>query len=216
MNQTALDVSATAPLSSRAETALNQLLYSAHAFAAVAAPVSVSMILSSLCVVFINDGWNGKTSGGVGIPVIYEENAATSSDAELFSQALVNALAIVGVVIGATFLMVALYYFNCTKVLVGYLMASTALLLAMSTGLVVQTLLQVYQLPLDAISYAIIFYNFAVVGVISVFYSRGVPERLTGGYLICISVTMAWILLRYLPEWTCWVLLGGCFLPKFI
>jgi len=31
---------------------------------------------------------------------------------------------------------------------------------------------------------------------------------LTGGYLIIISVTMAWILLRFLPEWTCWALLA--------
>lgn len=209
MNQTALDVGGAfaLPLSDRAERAFHQLLYSAHAFAAMAVPVSVSMILSSLCVVFVNDGLNGKTSGGTGIPVVFEESASSSS-AELFSQALVNALVIVGVIVLATVAMVALYYFRCMRVLIGYLMATTALLLAVSTGLVVQTLLQVYRLPLDVVSYSLLFYNFAVVGVLAVFYQRGLPSQLTGGYLICISVTMAWILLRYLPEWTCWVLLA--------
>ncbi|KAH9258944.1 hypothetical protein BASA82_000300 [Batrachochytrium salamandrivorans] len=209
MNQTALDVgnAFALPLSDRAERAFHQLLYSAHAFAAMAVPVSISMILSSLCVVFVNDGLNGKTSGGTGIPVVFEESASSSS-AELFSQALVNALVIVGVIILATVMMVVLYYFKFMRVLIGYLMITTAMLLAVSTGLVVQTLLQVYQLPLDAVSYSLLFYNFAVVGVLAIFYQRGLPSQLTGGYLICISVTMAWILLRYLPEWTCWVLLA--------
>src|SRR3569623_1787641 len=116
MNQTALQVD-NESLSSRSDGALQQLLYSAHAFAAVAVPVSISMILASLAVVFVNDGLNGKTSGGVGIPVVFKETGAETNDAR-FANALVNALVIVAVVIAATFLMVFLYYFNFMKVLI--------------------------------------------------------------------------------------------------
>ena len=206
MNNTAIQVE-NESIASRAEEALQQLLYSAHAFSAVAVPVSISMILSSLAVVFINDGLNGQSSGGAGIPVVFEESSDDTSD-ERFVSALVNALAIIGAIIGATFLMVFLYYFKFMKLLIGWLVCSTALLLAFSTGLVVQTGMILAQVPFDAISYSFIFYNFAIVGVTAVFYQKGIPPIITGGYLIVISVTMAWILLRYLPEWTSWALLA--------
>lgn len=206
MNQTAIEVD-NESLSSRAEEALQQLLYSAHAFAAVVVPVSITMILTSLAVVFINNGGNGNSAGGNGIPVIFQESNSQNANTR-FADALVNALAIVGVIILVTFLMVLLYYFKFMKLLITWLVLTTSLLLAVSTGLLVQTGLQIWNIPFDAISYAFIFYNFAVVGVISVFYQKGIPFYVTGGYLIIISVTMAWILVKFLPEWTSWVLLG--------
>src|SRR6478735_4551351 len=126
--QTQLEVD-NEPLASRAEDALQQLLYSAHAFAAVAIPVSISIILASLAVVFINDGQNGKSGGGSGIPVVFEEKASDTNDDRIVS-ALVNALAIIGAIIGATFLMVLLYYYKFMRLLIGWLICSTALLLA--------------------------------------------------------------------------------------
>lgn len=188
-------------------TALNQILYSAHAFLAVVFPVSLSMIIAAILVVFVNDGYNGKTAGGVGIPVVFEETAGSAGE-ERFVGALVNALVIVGVIVGATFLLVFLYYFNFMKLLMGWLITSVALLLAFSVGLVAQTAFALWNAPVDAVSYAFVFYNFAVVGVIAVFYQKGLPALLTGGYLIVISVTMAWILIRFLPEWTAWALLA--------
>jgi len=204
---TALQVDDNESLASRADEALQQLLYSAHAFAAVAVPVSLSMILSGIAVVFINDGLNGRSTGGSGIPVLFEETG-TESNEERFVSALANALIYVGVIIGATFIMVFLYYFKFMRILIGWLVLTTSLLLAFSTGLVVQTGLALGNVPVDAITYAIVFYNFAIVGITAVFYQKGVSHYVTGGYLIAISVTMAWILTRYLPEWTSWVLLG--------
>jgi hypothetical protein len=92
---------APAAVSAENNEALTELLYSGDAFHAVGAPVALTMILSSLAVVFINDGQNGQSSGGVGIPVVYETTGSESSDVA-FTNALVNALAIVGAIIAAS------------------------------------------------------------------------------------------------------------------
>ena len=49
-------------------------------------------------------------------------------------------------------------------------------------------------------------FNFAVGGVVAVFWQKGVPRLVTQGYLVAVSVIMAWILTK-LPEWTSWALL---------
>jgi presenilin 1 len=67
----------------------------------------------------------------------------------------------------------------------------------------------VYQVPMDQITYWAFFYNYAIVGVLAIFYQKGLPRVLTQCYLVCVSVVMAWVLLRVLPEWTSWALLVG-------
>ena len=49
-------------------------------------------------------------------------------------------------------------------------------------------------------------YNFAAGGIVAVFWQKGVPRIITQGYLVTVSVIMAWILTK-LPEWTSWALL---------
>jgi presenilin 1 len=85
-------------------------------------------------------------------------------------------------------------------------MLSSAMLLGYSGGLLVATALQVGGVPWDWPSLIFVMWNFAIVGVISVFWQRGVPRVVTQGYLVCVSVIMAWILSK-LPEWTVWALL---------
>ena len=92
------------------------------------------------------------------------------------------------------------------KLMVGYLMFSSAMLLGYSGGLLVATALQVFGVPWDWPSLIFIMWNFAMVGVVSVFWQRGVPRVVTQGYLVCVSVVSAWILSK-LPEWTVWALL---------
>jgi presenilin 1 len=49
-------------------------------------------------------------------------------------------------------------------------------------------------------------WNFAIGGIVAVFWQSGVPRIVTQGYLVAVSVIMAWILTK-LPEWTSWALL---------
>ena len=49
-------------------------------------------------------------------------------------------------------------------------------------------------------------WNFAIGGAVAVFWQKGVPRLVTQGYLVAVSVILAWILTK-LPEWTSWALL---------
>jgi len=185
-------------------------LYSADAFSAVALPVTLVMVLSSVVVVWVVNPAISSSNGATGLPLVYDSQPGSSSQSSgaLIGESLVNALVIVGVIVAATFVMVALYYFQFMRVLLCWLMGSTALLLAFSTGLVVQTAMAQLELPADLLTYSFVFYNFAIGGVVAVFYQRGIPLVVTQGYLMAISVTMAWVLISFLPSWTAWALLA--------
>jgi hypothetical protein len=59
----------------------------------------------------------------------------------------------------------------------------------------------------DVGSYYILLFNFAVVGLLAVFYQKGIPHVINQGTLIAASVLMAWKLGAIFPEWTLWTLL---------
>jgi hypothetical protein len=66
--------------------------------------------------------------------------------------------------------------------------------------------LATWELPCDLITFYVVLYNFAVVGIIAIFYQNGIPTIVTQGYLVCTSVILAWNLSKF-DEWTCWALL---------
>jgi len=53
-------------------------------------------------------------------------------------------------------------------------------------------------------------YNFAVVGVIAIFYATGIPTYITQAYLICSSVIISWQLSHFdtISTWTLLIMLG--------
>jgi hypothetical protein len=81
-------------------------------------------------------------------------------------------------------------------------------LLALLGGLLWYTALVLWEIPFDAFTFFFILWNFAVVGVIAIFYQKGIPTIVTQGYLVCTSVILAWNLSKF-DEWTCWALLVG-------
>jgi len=190
-----------------AEETFRELMYSFHSFLAVFWPVALTMILTGLAVIYINDGTNGEGGDGLAtLPTVVDESS-TSGGGERATAALLNALLIVGIIAAATFVLVILYYFDCIRVLLAWLVLSTTLLLAFTTSYMVQVALFVYEVPFDSITFWIFFYNFAICGVLAIFYQKGIPMITTQGYLVCISVVMPWLLVRFLPEWTTWALL---------
>jgi hypothetical protein len=83
---------------------------------------------------------------------------------------------------------------------------SSAALLGLLGGVMLQTFLERYSIPCDTISFIFILFNFAIVGTISIFYGKGIPIIITQGYLILTSVILAWQLSHF-NEWTAWSLL---------
>lgn len=61
---------------------------------------------------------------------------------------------------------------RCMRCLLGYMAMSSAILLGVMGGAVWGSALEVFQLPCDAFTYYGLLWNFAVVGVVAIFYQK--------------------------------------------
>jgi presenilin 1 len=186
---------------------------SSHDFdhvAAIIRPVATCMVLASLAVAFVRDqSIDQALSSGLSTYLIFNQDSSSSSgksDGTLFGEGLVNAIVIVSVIAAATFLMGCCIYWRVTWLLALYIMFAMTMLLGYTGGVMLWTALVAYNVPMSYPTMVILMWNLAIVGVVSIFYQKGVPRGLTQWYLILVSCIMAWTLSKF-PEWTSWALL---------
>ncbi|KAF4144804.1 Presenilin [Phytophthora infestans] len=178
----------------------DDLMHGINSFWAIVFPVCVTMIVASLVVVnYRSDSIEASMSTYL---VYGDSGSSSSSGGSGIGESLVNALVIIGAIALLTFGMALLYKYNCMKFLSGYIMfASTAILSFVGGQLVDEIVNDQFGWAVDWPTFLFVMVNFGFVGVISIFYQKGTPKFVQNGYLVMVSVILAWQFSMW-PEWT--------------
>ena len=190
------------------DMSLEELIYSSSSYYAIAKPVVLTMVLAALAVCFINDDIT-RQEGQQAMASAYQYfdvNDGSQSAGENLALSLANALIMVTFICCMTFVIVFLYRLKFMKCLVGYMILCSGALLGILGGNVLQKAITVYRIPVDKPSFYLFVFNFCIVGVLAVFFGRGIPKYITQAYLIATSVILAWHL-SFFDDWTTWSLL---------
>jgi len=165
-------------------------------------PVSITMVI----VIFLVKAMSvPKLNLSPGQVLWYQEQSNASDQTQQITGALITgAIVLVGVLL-ATTAFILLYKYRCLKIIYGWLLTASGLLLAMFGGGILYTLIRSANFAVDWISFGFALWNFAVCGLVSIFWYA--PPKLQQTYLVIISVLMA-VVLTQLPEWSTWVVLG--------
>ncbi|KAL7453792.1 hypothetical protein ACHAWC_005440 [Mediolabrus comicus] len=165
------------------------------------------MILTALSVYYINTPAT-KAAGEKALDQTYQVFTISENQSAAINlgYGLINSLIIVCAIAAMTFLLVILYKYRCMKVLVGYMVIASTVLLGFLGGQMFNVAIIKYDLSIDQLSYYVTMYNFAIVGTSAIFYQKGIPQYINQTYLVLTSVIVAWQL-SYFTDWMAWALL---------
>jgi len=187
----------------------DNLRYYAKEISSIIRPVILCIFLSILWVkLTIKVDTSEFTSTDLNF--IGEEDSQNNTDGgginyKHILNSLMNAGLIIGNIVLATFIILFLFKFNCTKVLYGLFILTVFMLIGIFGYNLTYILISSYNIPMDWITLILFMYNLSIVGVIVIFWKG--PARIQQGYLILMSSLMAFSLTN-LADWTTWILLA--------
>lgn len=170
-------------------------------FASLIVPVSLTMLAT---VWSVNNLTPLYVFGDVTpLALVYDESEQQSTSAKI-GASVVNALAVITVVVLVTFCVLLLYKCGCTIVLFAWLILSACSIFFVMAWVWLDLFLTRFQIPYDTLSMSLFLWNLGVVGTVALFYYA--HPVVNQGFLVFASILMAWVLTA-LPEWTTWTVL---------
>ena len=165
-------------------------------------PVSICMLLVTTAVLSVTSFTDNSNSAYFFYTPFHEK---VSNPGLRFGEAIANALILVGVVLLMTILLVVLYKFRCYKILYGWMLLATFVILFFISFFYLLDLFKMYDIPIDIFTLFFVLWNFGCTGIAAIHWKA--PLRLQQAYLILSSALVSLIFIKYLPPWTAWAIL---------
>ena len=173
-------------------------------------PVSVA-IWATVCFVEMlrtdsdDDSYDATNTNGSMVSSAYNEKATDSTKTKMIGS-VENAFIFVLFVTAATFGLYLLFKHRCGSVIWAYMAFSGFSIFGVLGATVALQVLRRYEINVDVVSFASYTWNVTVVGVLSVFLWPG-SLRVKQGFLVLISVIVAYYFVTQIAEWTTWTML---------
>lgn len=146
-----------------------------------------------------------QESGGATL-VYTPFNEDQQSNGTKLWMSIANASIFISVVIVMTIVLIILYKFKCYRIIHGWLAFSSLMLLFFFTYMYISEIFKQFNIVTDMITIVLLLWNFGILGMFCIHWKG--PLFLQQVFLIFSCIQMALIFIKYLPEWTTWVLLA--------